>query len=415
MDYKSITEINELVKSILESEPLLSDIYVKGEISNIKYHSRGHLYFSLKDENSKINAVFFNVNSKLLFDPKDGDSVLIRGRINVYPVSGSYQIVVNEMKQDGIGNLYILFEELKKKLLGEGLFDKEHKKKIPRFPEKIGVITAREGAAVRDIITTINRRYPLCQIYLFPTLVQGEGAKENIVKMIRKANETDMDVLIVGRGGGSIEDLWAFNEEIVAREIYNSRIPIISAVGHEIDYTIADFVADLRAPTPTAAAELAVKDKEDIENYLSDAVTRMNKCLISKINYYNEKINKYKTNYIINNPIKMFDAKINSLNLIKEKIIRISKIFDSKNAELKLLNERLKQSFINNLTKNKNILEQTKLKLNLLNPTNILDKGYSIVKKGNKIIKNKKDLNIGDNINIIICNGELLSEVKGIN
>ena len=415
MDYKSITEINELVKSILESEPLLSDIYVKGEISNIKYHSRGHLYFSLKDENSKINAVFFNVNNKLLFDPKDGDSVLIRGRINVYPVSGSYQIVVNEMKQDGIGNLYILFEELKKKLLGEGLFDKEHKKKIPRFPEKIGVITAREGAAVRDIITTINRRYPLCQIYLFPTLVQGEGAKENIVKMIRKANETDMDVLIVGRGGGSIEDLWAFNEEIVAREIYNSRIPIISAVGHEIDYTIADFVADLRAPTPTAAAELAVKDKEDIENYLSDAVTRMNKCLISKINYYNEKINKYKTNYIINNPIKMFDAKINSLNLIKEKIIRISKIFDSKNAELKLLNERLKQSFINNLTKNKNILEQTKLKLNLLNPTNILDKGYSIVKKGNKIIKNKKDLNIGDNINIIICNGELLSEVKGIN
>ena len=415
MDYKSITEINELVKSILESEPLLSDIYVKGEISNIKYHSRGHLYFSLKDENSKINAVFFNVNNKLLFDPKDGDSVLIRGRINVYPVSGSYQIVVNEMKQDGIGNLYILFEELKKKLLGEGLFDKEHKKKIPRFPEKIGVITAREGAAVRDIITTINRRYPLCQIYLFPTLVQGEGAKENIVKMIRKANETDMDVLIVGRGGGSIEDLWAFNEEIVAREIYNSRIPIISAVGHEIDYTIADFVADLRAPTPTAAAELAVKDKEDIENYLSDAVTRMNKCLISKINYYDEKINKYKTNYIINNPIKMFDAKINSLNLIKEKIIRISKIFDSKNAELKLLNERLKQSFINNLTKNKNILEQTKLKLNLLNPTNILDKGYSIVKKGNKIIKNKKDLNIGDNINIIICNGELLSEVKGIN
>ncbi len=415
MDYKSITEINELVKSILESEPLLSDIYVKGEISNIKYHSRGHLYFSLKDENSKINAVFFNVNNKLLFDPKDGDSVLIRGRINVYPVSGSYQIVVNEMKQDGIGNLYVLFEELKRKLAAEGLFDKEHKKKIPRFPEKIGVITAKEGAAVRDIITTINRRYPLCQIYLFPTLVQGEGAKENIVKMIRKANETDMDVLIVGRGGGSIEDLWAFNEEIVAREIYNSRIPIISAVGHEIDYTIADFVADLRAPTPTAAAELAVKDKEDIENYLSDAVTRMNKCLISKINYYNEKINKYKTNYIINNPIKMFDAKINSLNLIKEKIIRISKIFDSKNAELKLLNERLKQSFINNLTKNKNILEQTKLKLNLLNPTNILDKGYSIVKKGNKIIKNKKDLNIGDNINIIICNGELLSEVKGIN
>lgn len=415
MDYKSITEINELVKSILESEPILSDIYVKGEISNIKYHSRGHLYFSLKDENSKINAVFFNVNSKLLFDPKDGDSVLIRGRINVYPVSGSYQIVVSEMKQDGIGNLYVLFEELKKKLASEGLFDKEHKKKIPRFPEKIGIITAKEGAAVRDIITTINRRYPLCEIYLFPSLVQGEGAKENIVKMIKKANETDMDVLIVGRGGGSIEDLWAFNEEIVAREIYNSRIPIISAVGHEIDYTIADFVADLRAPTPTAAAELAVKNREDIESYLSDAVTRMDKALKNKIEYYNEKINKYKSNYIINNPLKMFDAKINTLNIMKEKILRISKIFDDKSNELKILSERLKQSYINNITKNENILNQTKLKLDLLNPTNILEKGYSIVKKDNKIIKNKKDLKIGDSINIIVHNGEVLSEVKGIN
>ncbi len=415
MDYKSITEINELVKSILESEPILSDIYVKGEISNIKYHSRGHLYFSLKDENSKINAVFFNVGNKLLFDPKDGDSVLIRGRINVYPVSGSYQIVVTEMKQDGIGNLYVLFEELKKKLASEGLFDKEHKKKIPRFPEKIGVITAKEGAAVRDIITTINRRYPLCEIYLFPSLVQGEGAKENIVKMIRKANETDIDVLIVGRGGGSIEDLWAFNEEIVAREIYNSKIPIISAVGHEIDYTIADFVADLRAPTPTAAAELAVKNKEDIENYLSDAVTRMNKCLVNKINYCNEIMNKYKSNYIINNPMRMFDTKINSLNLMKEKILRLSKIFDNKESELKLLKERLKQAYVNYIIKNKNMLDQTKLKLDLLNPTNILEKGYSIVKKDNKIIKNKKDLKIGDNINIIISNGEISSEVKGIN
>ena len=415
MDYKSITEINELVKSVLESEPILNDIYVKGEISNLKYHSRGHLYFSLKDENCRINAVFFNYGNKLLFDPKDGDSILIRGRINVYPVSGSYQIVVSEMKLDGVGNLYVLFEELKKKLSAEGLFDKEHKKKIPKFPEKIGVITAKEGAAVRDIITTINRRYPLCEIYLFPSLVQGEGAKENIVKMIRKANETDMDVLIVGRGGGSIEDLWAFNEEMVAREIYNSKIPIISAVGHEIDYTIADFVADLRAPTPTAAAELAVKNKDDIESYLSDAVTRMNKALTNKIEYYNEKINKYKSNYIIKNPLKMFDTKINSLNLMKEKIIRLSKIFDTRAADLKLLKEQLKQVFINNVTKNQNILVQTKLKLDLLNPINVLEKGYSIVKKDNKIIKNKKELKIGDNINIIISNGEVLSEVKGIN
>ena len=415
MDYKSITEVNELVKSILESEPLLSDIYVKGEISNIKYHSRGHIYFSLKDENSKINAVFFNATGKLLFDPKDGDSVLVRGRINVYPVSGSYQIVVSEIKLDGIGNLYVLYEELKKKLAAEGLFDLEHKKKIPRFPEKIGVITAKEGAAVRDIITTINRRYPLCEIYLFPSLVQGEGAKENIVRMIKKANETDMDVIILGRGGGSIEDLWAFNEEIVAREIYNSRIPIISAVGHEIDYTIADFVADLRAPTPTAAAELAVKNIEDIENYLSDAVTRMNTALTNRVDYYKEKIDKYKTNYIINNPMKLFEVKENKLKLLKEKLVGIGNIFDVKTKEIDYLKERMISAYKNNILIKTNLLEKTKLKLDLMNPNNILNKGYSIVKKDNKIIKSIKDIKINDNINIILSDGTILSEVKGKN
>ena len=415
MDYKSITEVNELVKSILESEPLLSDIYVKGEISNIKYHSRGHIYFSLKDENSKINAVFFNATGKLLFDPKDGDSVLVRGRINVYPVSGSYQIVVSEIKLDGIGNLYVLYEELKKKLAAEGLFDLEHKKKIPRFPEKIGVITAKEGAAVRDIITTINRRYPLCEIYLFPSLVQGEGAKENIVRMIKKANETDMDVIILGRGGGSIEDLWAFNEEIVAREIYNSRIPIISAVGHEIDYTIADFVADLRAPTPTAAAELAVKNIEDIENYLSDAVTRMNTALTNRVDYYKEKIDKYKTNYIINNPMKLFEVKENKLKLLKEKLVGIGNIFDVKTKEIDYLKERMISAYKNNILIKTNLLEKTKLKLDLINPNNILNKGYSIVKKDNKIIKSIKDIKINDNINIILSDGTILSEVKGKN
>lgn len=392
MNYKSITEINELIKKILESNELLSNIYVKGEISNIKYHSRGHIYFSLKDENSKINAVFFNVGNKLLFTPKDGDSVLVRGKINVYGAAGNYQIVVNEIKQDGVGNLYVLFEELKRKLEFEGLFDSTHKKKIPRFPEKIGIITAKEGAAVKDIITTINRRYPLCEIYLFPSLVQGEGAKENIVKMIKRANLSDIDVLIVGRGGGSIEDLWAFNEEIVAREIYNSKIPIISAVGHEIDYTIADFVSDLRAPTPTAAAELAVKNIEDIESYLSEAINRMDKSLINKINYYKEKINRYKTNYILNKPSKMYDMKIKELEIQKEKLNNI---------------------FINNINILKNKINNISIKLDLLNPKNILKKGYSIVKSDNKIIKDIKNINIGNKLNIILNKGELITEVKG--
>lgn len=394
MDYRSITEINEIVKSVLENNDMLCEIYVRGEISNLKYHSRGHIYFSLKDENSKINAVFFNAGGKLLFDPKDGDSVLVRGKINVYTVSGSYQIVVSEIKQDGVGNLYILFEELKKKLSSEGLFDSINKKKLPRFPKKIGVITAREGAAVKDIISTINRRYPLCEIYLFPTLVQGEGAKEGIVKMIKRANETDIDVLIVGRGGGSIEDLWAFNEEIVARAIFDSKVPIVSAVGHEIDYTIADFVADLRAPTPTAAAELVVKNKEDIENYLSDVVGRLNTSLLNKVNYYSEKIQKYKTNYILNNPLRMYDIKHKEVETIKN---------------------RLKNIIQNKLINETNRYNSIKLKLNLLNPENILDKGYSIIKYKNKSLKDSKSINIGDEFDVILAKGKLLAEVKGKN
>ncbi len=394
MNYRSITEINEIIKTILEGNDFLSEIYVKGEISNLKYHSRGHLYFSLKDENSKINAVFFNAQNKLLFTPKDGDSVLIRGKINVYTVSGSYQISVSEIKQDGVGNLYVLFEELKKKLSTEGLFDSSHKKKIPRFPQKIGVITAKEGAAVKDIISTINRRYPLCEIYLFPSLVQGEGAKEGIVKMIDKANETDIDVLIVGRGGGSIEDLWVFNEEIVARAIYNSSVPIISAVGHEIDYTIADFVADLRAPTPTAAAELVVKNKEDIEGYLSDAVNRLNTALLGKINYYNEKINKYKSNYLLNNPLKMYDIKYKEIENIK---VKLNNVINNK------------------IIKDNNRFESLKMKLELLNPENLLEKGYSIVKYNGDILKNSESANIGDNIEVLLYKGFLEAEVKGKN
>ena len=227
----SVTDVNRYIKDLFTMDGFLNNVTVKGEISNLKIHGRGHLYFSLKDENSKINCVMFNYAPKVSFELNDGMSVQVKGRVNVYEASGSYQIYVNEMTNDGVGNLYQLFEELKKRLNNEGLFDETHKQKLPRIPKKIGVITAPTGAAVKDIISTINKRYPLCEILIFPTLVQGDGAKENIVKMIEKANETDVDLIILGRGGGSIEDLWAFNEEIVARSIYNSKIPIISAVG----------------------------------------------------------------------------------------------------------------------------------------------------------------------------------------
>ena len=254
-NYLTITQLSKYLKYKFDEDINLRNIYLKGEISNFKAHTRGHYYFTLKDENSRINAVMFSSNTnKLKFKPIDGMKVMVEGKVTIYESSGSYQIYVENMQEDGIGNLYIAFEQLKEKLNKEGLFNKERKRKITKMPKRIGIITAPTGAAIRDILTTIKRRYPIVETILFPALVQGEFAAKDIVDKINIANTYELDTLIVGRGGGSIEDLWPFNEEIVARAIYNSKIPVISAVGHEIDFTISDFVADMRAPTPTAAA-----------------------------------------------------------------------------------------------------------------------------------------------------------------
>ena len=285
-NYITVSDINKIIKRTIEDNDDLMDVYLKGEISNLKFHSRGHLYFSLKDESSKINAVMFNyTRTGIKFTPKDGDQVLVHGRVSVYEASGSYQIYVDFMEQDGIGNLYVLFEELKKKLSSEGLFDKEHKKRIRRVPRKIGVITAPTGAAIKDIISTINKRFPMTEIVVFPTLVQGENAAPNIVRMINLANTfEDIDTIILGRGGGSIEDLWAFNEEIVARSIYDSRIPIISGVGHEIDFTISDFVADHRSLTPTAAMVDLLPDSNELHQKLDIFQNTLEAIISSKFN-----------------------------------------------------------------------------------------------------------------------------------
>ena len=258
-NYITISDLTRYIKAKFDMDAHLENVFLRGEISNFKHHTRGHLYFTLKDETSRLSAVMFASSAKnISFEPEDGMKVLVTGRISVYEATGSYQIYVSEMQLDGIGNLYLEYEKLKKKLAEEGLFAPEHKRPIPRYPKKIGIITAPTGAAIRDILSTIKRRYPICETILFPALVQGVGAKESIVAQLEKAQNYDLDVIICGRGGGSIEDLWAFNEEIVARAIYNSKIPVISAVGHEIDFTIADFVSDFRAATPTAAAAQAV-------------------------------------------------------------------------------------------------------------------------------------------------------------
>lgn len=393
-EYISISDINRIIKFTIDSNEILNSVYIKGEISNLKYHGRGHLYFSLKDETSKINAVMFNYKySNLNFEPKDGDAVLVHGKISVYEASGSYQIYVDTMEQDGVGNLYQLFEELKKKLSNEGLFDEIHKQKINRLPERIGVITASTGAAIRDIISTINKRYPLVEIYVFPSLVQGSDAAANIVKMIELANTFPLDTIILGRGGGSIEDLWAFNEEIVARAIFNSKIPIISGVGHEIDFTISDFVSDLRAPTPTGAAIAATRDKEEIIKYLSSCKTRINNALTNKLENAMEILKKYKSNYILNNPTRLYDIQEQKLDILYDKLNNI--------ISLKIDNFYKK-------------IDTFKIKLELLNPINILDKGYSIVYKENEIISDINTLKKDDEINILAKDGKVSAKVKGV-
>lgn len=409
----TVTDINNYIKNIVDGDFFLSNVTLKGEISNLKFHTRGHLYFSLKDENSKINAVMFNYkNLGLNFIPKDGMNVIVKGKVSVFTTGGSYQITVSNMKEDGIGNLYILFEELKRRLEREGLFSPEHKKKLPRIPKKVGVITASTGAAVKDIISTINRRFPLTEIILFPTLVQGVGAKENIVKMINEANESDVDVIILGRGGGSIEDLWAFNEEIVARAIYNSTKPIVSAVGHEIDFTISDFVSDMRAPTPTGAAELVVPSKVEIQSYLNDYKGRIISVINKKIKSYTDTFSKLKSTYILKNPISMYEIDEQKLDNMLEKLGSIMTYkLEREKSELNNLSKMISPNILNRLDKEKIKLENIETKLNLLNPENILKKGYSLTLVEGKIVKSINSVKKGSIIDTKFSDGIIKSEV----
>ena len=410
--YLTVGAITRYLKAKFDADDNLKSVFLKGEISNFKAHTSGHLYFSVKDETSKINAIMFSRSaSKLDFKPMDGTKVLIAGRISVYEATGNYQIYVDEMLEDGVGNLYVAFEKLKKKLATEGLFDEKYKKKIPKIPKKVGIITASTGAAVRDIVTTIRRRFPICETILFPTLVQGEGAPDDIVRNIKKAPDYDLDVLIIGRGGGSIEDLWAFNEEIVARAIFECDIPIISAVGHEVDFTIADFVSDLRAPTPTAAAELAVPNMVDIMSTLDNYSVRLKEAIYKKVNFQKLYLDSIKNSFVIKNPMIMFDNKKQNLDLISNKISElILRKVDSSREKLKHLRESY--IFVNPsiLYKDENVaLNNIIEKLELLNPLKVLGRGYSITYSNDKVIKDVKD--VGDNLRIKVYNGEIKAKV----
>ena len=413
-EYITISELNHYIKGVMEDNIFLNKVYLKGEISNFKAHTRGHLYFTLKDEGSRLNAVMFSYQANALkFEPSDGMKVLVCGKISVYEATGAYQIYVESMEQDGLGNLYVEFEKLKKKLAAEGLFDLEKKKKIPKVPKKIGIVTASTGAAIRDILTTIKRRYPICETILFPSLVQGADAAKDIVKNIEIANTYDIDTLIVGRGGGSIEDLWPFNEEIVARAIYNSRVPVISAVGHEIDFTIADFVADLRAPTPTAAAELAVPNIDTINTYLENAINRSTLSVNNLIDTKRQVLASYMTSYILKKPTAMYEIKEQNLDFL------IDRLNKEMNLILDNMNIRLFKSINSYVITNPDMLYKYKQqnldhiinKLDVLNPMNTLKRGYAIVKKDNKVISDSKKLKKDDIIDIDIRNGKMSAKV----
>ena len=337
--YLSVSAITRYLKAKFDSDDNLRVVFLKGEISNIKYHTTGHLYFSIKDETSKINAIMFSSSAKkLLFKPVDGSKVLVTGRISVYESTGGYQIYVDEMQEDGVGNLYIAFEKLKKDLAREGLFDQKYKKPIPKIPNRIGVVTAPTGAAIKDILSTIKRRYKACEVILFPSLVQGDMAKDDIAKNIKLAENYNLDVLIVGRGGGSIEDLWPFNEEIVARAIFDCTIPVISAVGHEIDFTIADYVADMRAPTPTGAAEMAVPNVSDLINLVNNLKIRLNEAMNKKINYQKLYLDSIKNSYALKNPMIMYENKKQKLDILIDNLNKVLiKKYDSAKHRLEIL------------------------------------------------------------------------------
>lgn len=414
--YITVTQLSRYLKFKFDNDPNLNNVFLKGEISNFKAHTRGHLYFTIKDEGSRINAVMFASNaSKLKFNLEDGMKVLVTGRISVYEATGGYQIYVDDLVIDGLGNLYLEYEKLKKKLASEGLFDPAKKKKIPKFPNRVGIITAPTGAAIRDILSTIKRRWPICETILLPSLVQGKEAAPEIVKQIKNAEDYNLDLLIIGRGGGSIEDMWCFNDEEVARAIFDCTIPTISAVGHEIDFTIADFVADLRAPTPTGAAEMGVPNQKDFIEFLNQVKIRIYNSGLKIINDRSKKLDSLRNNYILKNPISIYEIKEQKFDTLYEKLnmIMTNRLVVEKN-NLNQYKDKLNISIEKNLDKKKNTFTNFINKLEVLNPLLTIKRGYSITKIDNKVINSIKKIKKNDTLTVEVSDGTIISTVSEI-
>ncbi|CAM4523021.1 exodeoxyribonuclease VII large subunit [Paenibacillus endophyticus] len=431
----SIKELNRYIKMKMESDLLLGDVWLRGEISNFTHHSSGHMYFTLKDKDSRIKSIMFaSQNQRLPFIPKEGTKVIARGNISVYERDGNYQFYVNAMQPDGIGSLYLAFEQLKSKLSEEGLFAQSRKRPIPRFPRAIGVITSPTGAAVRDIIITLTRRYPLIPIYIYPVLVQGAQAAPAIVKAIDAMNRFgEADVLIVGRGGGSLEELWAFNEEAVARSIAGSVIPVISAVGHETDFTIADFAADLRAATPTAAAELAVPSMTELQQQLLRQQQRLVQSMRYRVQDDKERLQRLRRSPFFLYPRKYLLDQAERLDRLKEQLEqrtnrvverghkRLARIQTTIAAHhpgeraafaasrLQSAQKQLEQSMSIAVKQNKQRLLSSMKQLDALSPLKVMSRGYGLVydQQEVKLIKSIRDVKIGDTVKVRLADGQL--------
>ena len=397
MKILSVSQVNMYIKALLDEIPQVKNVYICGEISNFKhYYNSGHMYFTLKDDKSQLKAVMFKSdNYRLKFTPENGMKVICFGQVGVYERDGVYQLYCRDMQPDGVGALTIAFEQLKVQLAEEGLFDEEHKKAIPKYPQKIGVVTSKMGAAVEDIKNVISRRYPLCEIIIVPTMVQGESAAQDIADSIRFIDEhLGVDTIIVGRGGGSLEDLWAFNTESVARAVYSCKTPIISAVGHETDFTICDFVSDMRAPTPSAAAELAVPDIKSLIFQLNNFSVSIEKSLDFKISQCETGVKRYK-DYFSKSNVDLFYSNI------RDKMAQY--------------NEKLKDSITRIIENQTNVLSKNAEMLDNLSPLKILSRGYSVVKnEKSDIVTDSSNVNVGDNVEILLSNGAFKATVNEV-
>lgn len=434
--YLTVTALNRYLKAKIDADSQLQKIYIMGEISNFKHHSSGHLYFTLKDENSRVNAVMFSSKArKLPFEPANGMKVFIQASVSIYDVAGTYQLYVDKMEQDGLGNLFLRYEQLKKQLAGEGLFSPENKKQIPKFPSRIAVLSSYPSAALADVVRTIKLRFPVVRIVAFPIPVQGKDAYIKICRMLKYVDSLNFNTIIIARGGGSLEELWNFNEELLARAIFECKTPIISGVGHEVDFTICDFVADYRAATPTAAAIKATPDLMELKQNVANVEYTLSTLMKQKINIYKENFNRLSSFYLFKNPNKLYEdkkAKVDylydklcyafndNLNSQKNKTTNLIQVFNhqtnlfltNQKNQLKVIDRTMNMEIKRKLQINQEKYRFLISKLNTLSPLKTLERGYAIVLKNEQVVASSNSLSSGDEIEIKMKDGSKKAVIK---